>query len=88
MDLEEQDTLLSEVQDALAESAPDDAAAQEEAARLEPYLELLREVPEFPRRGTQKRRQSLRERRAFRGKIRKIFGAEYFFSRSAEMARG
>lgn len=52
MDLEEQGILLSEVQDVPAESAPDDAAAQEEAARLEPYLELLREVPDLQKNPT------------------------------------
>ena len=50
MELEEQDSLLDETpqeEQGSAEREPSEAEQQEETARLEPYLELLREVPDL-----------------------------------------
>lgn len=50
MELEEQDSLLDEGQEAQElpnASEASEQAKQEEAARIEPYLELLREVPDL-----------------------------------------
>lgn len=53
MELEEQEGFVNEGQDAPEEvSAPSERAEQEEAARLEPYLELLREVPDLQKSPT------------------------------------